>query len=99
MFVFAENPPQMCDPWKSVRESLLDSLAILGVGLDAALSTAADSNDATVDVAGSTDPDFERWLHDDPMVSGNPASRYGEDAPGYVTGNGLGSLEICAAED
>ena len=45
------------------------------------------------------DPDFERWLHNDPMVTGNPASRYGEDSPGYLTGNGLGSLEIGAADD
>lgn len=46
-----------------------------------------------------TDPDFKRWLVGDPMVTGNPASRYGDDAPGYLTGNGLGSLEIGAADD
>lgn len=45
------------------------------------------------------DPEFEGWLHNDPMVTGNPASRYGDDAPGYLTGNGLGSLEIGAADD
>ena len=48
---------------------------------------------------GGIDPDFEGWLHGDPMVTGNPASRYGDDAPGYLTGNGLGSLEIGAADD
>jgi len=47
----------------------------------------------------TVDPDFEGWLHSDPMVTGNPASRYGDDAPGYLTGNGLGSLEIGAADD
>lgn len=46
-----------------------------------------------------TDRDFERWLHNDPMVTGNPASRYGDDSPGYLTSNGLGSMEIGAADD
>jgi hypothetical protein len=45
------------------------------------------------------DPDFDGWVHNDPMITGNPASRYGDDAPGYLTGNGLGSLEIGAADD
>jgi hypothetical protein len=34
-----------------------------------------------------------------PMVTENPASRYGDRAPGYITSNGLGSLEIGAADD
>ena len=46
-----------------------------------------------------TDPDFEGWLHGDPMVTKNPASRYGDRTPGYITGNGLGSMEIGAADD
>jgi len=45
------------------------------------------------------DPDFERWLHNNPMITGNPASRYGDDSPGRLTSNGLGSLEIGAADD
>lgn len=28
-----------------------------------------------------------------------PGSRFGQDAPGYLTRNGLGSLEIGAADD
>ena len=45
------------------------------------------------------DPDFTGWLHSDPMVTKNPASRYGNRTPGYITGNGLGSMEIGAADD
>lgn len=39
--------------------------------------------------------DFEA----DGLVTQNPASRYGHEAPGYLTSNGLGSLEIGAADD
>lgn len=47
----------------------------------------------------SLDPDFLDWLRNDPMITGNPASRYGDDAPGYLTSNGLGSLEVGGADD
>lgn len=89
----------MSDYRKPLHESLIDWLANLGVGLRAALSSAAESADATTDEDCAVDPDFEGWLHNNPMVTGNPASRYGDDAPGYLTGNGLGSLEIGAADD
>ena len=82
-----------------LHESLIDWLANLGVGFRAALSMAAEPDDASAETNRSIDPDFEGWLHNDPMVTGNPASRYGDDAPGYLTGNGLGSLEIGAADD
>ena len=45
------------------------------------------------------DPDFKRWSRNDPMITGNPACRYGDDSPGRLTSNGLGSLEIGAADD
>ena len=51
------------------------------------------------DAEALIDPDFKGWLHGDPMVVGNPSSRYGDDAPGYITRNGLGSLEVGAAKD
>ena len=89
----------MSDCRKPVLESLIDCLANLGVEVRAALSTAREPNDASTGTDRGIDPDFEGWLHNDPMVTGNPASRYGDDAPGYVTGNGLGSLEIGAADD
>lgn len=88
----------MTYPQKTVRESVTDLIAILGAGLRAAFSTPAD-RDGESPQNRSTDPHFEGWVHNDPMVTGNPASRYGDDAPGYLTGNGLGSLEIGAADD
>jgi len=70
--------------WNEIRAGVLMPVAL---------------DDSSVDSGRYIDPDFEGWLHNDPMVTGNPASRYGDDAPGYLTGNGLGSLEIGAADD
>ena len=82
-------------------DSLNDWLATLWFGFRTALSTLFATKDVGTEGGRGIDPDpdFEGWLHNDPMVTGNPASRYGDDAPGYVTGNGLGSLEIGAADD
>lgn len=86
-----------------IRKSLLDSatewFAIVGEGLRSVFTWPTVEGSDIGDPVQATDPDFEGWLHNDPMVTGNPASRYGDDAPGYVTGNGLGSLEIGAADD
>lgn len=46
-----------------------------------------------------TDSEFDGWLRGDPRVTKNAASRYGDRTPGYITGNGLGSMEIGAADD
>jgi len=89
----------MNEDLKPLRESLIDWFSNLGGQLRAALSMNGEENGAAPEDDCRTDPDFEGWLHNDPMVTGNPASRYGDDAPGYVTGNGLGSLEIGAADD
>ena len=89
----------MNDPRKPLYESLIDWFANLGVGLRAALSTAAGPDDANAEADSCVDPDFEGWLHGDPMVTKNAASRYGDRTPGYITGNGLGSMEIGAADD
>lgn len=86
-----------------IRNSLLDFAAewftILRAGLRSAFTLPTVEEDATGVPVEAADPDFKGWLHNDPMVTGNPASRYGDDAPGYLTGNGLGSLEIGAADD
>lgn len=85
------------------RNFLLDFaaewFAILGAGLRSVFTLPTVDEHDSGDLGQATDPDFEGWLHNDPMVTGNPASRYGDDAPGYVTGNGLGSLEIGASDD
>ena len=89
----------MSDGLKDIHVSLANWLAsVLGTlraGLSVPISTSHDPDIGTP----TTDPDFDRWLHNDPMVTGNSAIRYGDDAPGYLTGNGLGSLEIGAADD
>ena len=84
---------------KSLREYLTDWSANLATTLRAALSMPLVSDDERAEADRRIDPDFIRWVHNDPMVTGNSASRYGDDAPGYLTSNGLGSLEIGAADD
>ncbi len=84
---------------KPFCEFLTDFLGSLGVQLRAALSTGIAEDDCTRKVESLVDPDFEGWLRGDPSVKKNPASRYGDRTPGYITGNGLGSMEIGAADD
>ena len=84
---------------KSLREYLTDSFANLVVSIRAAFSTPLVADDERADTDRGIDPDFIGWLHNDPMVTGNPASRYYDDAPGYHTRNGRGSLEIGSSID
>jgi hypothetical protein len=84
---------------KSLRQYLTDSFANLAITIRAALSTPLDPDDERVQLECGVDPDFIGWLHNDPMVTGNPASRYYDDAPGYLTRNGRGSLEIGSSID
>ena len=89
----------MTEKGTAISESLSYWVASLAACVRVALSLAPEPHDETDQADTSIDPDFEGWLHNDPMVTGNPASRYGDDAPGYLTGNGLGSLEIGAVDD
>jgi len=79
--------------------SMIDWSREFGVSVRAALASPILDRKTVAEAGVRADPDFEGWLHNDPMVTGNAASRYGDDAPGYLTGNGLGSLEIGAADD
>lgn len=85
------------------RESLLESLTrwfgALRLGLSATFASPSLDEKTVADAEWQIDPDFEGWLNNDPMVTGNPASRYRSQPPGYLTSNGRGSLEIGAAED
>lgn len=40
-----------------------------------------------VESGSKIDPDFPRWIVNDPMVTLNPASRYGDDATGFLGGS------------
>jgi len=73
-------------------------LRSLGFAARAALSTPLETDGEESDKS-TPDTDFEGWLHGDPMVIGDPASRYRHGSPGYPTRNGLGSLEVGAADD
>jgi hypothetical protein len=81
------------------RESLIGWFGALKMYIQAALSVGVDQDDGSRKAGGPVDPEFEGWLQNDPMVTGNPASRYRSQPPGYLTSNGRGSLEIGAAED
>lgn len=83
---------------RPIFASIGNWLGGLGVALRAALSTPLESGPADHS-KGTVDPDFDGWVHGDPMVTRDPASRYHHGSPGYLTRNGLGSLEIGAADD
>ena len=84
---------------KSLREYLTDTFANLAITIRTALSMPLLSDDERAEAGRRIDPDFIGWVHNDPMVTGNPASRYYDDAPGYLTRNGRGSLEIGSSID
>ena len=84
---------------KSLLDFATDWFAALRVCVRAAFASPILDENAVTDAEQQIDPDFKGWVRGDPMVTGNPASRYGEDAPGYMTKNGLGILEIGAADD
>ena len=84
---------------KPLHESMIDWFANLGSELRTALSTPIVTQERIAEGDRGVAPDFEGWLHGDPMVTKNPVSRYGDRTPGYITGNGLGSMEIGAADD
>lgn len=83
---------------KTVLERVREFLASLGAQVRSAFTVGIPDEDAR-EAKHLIDPDFDAWLHGDPSVTKNPASRYGDKNPGYVTGNGRGSMEIGAAED
>lgn len=89
----------MSDNENFLSESLKDLFATLWLAIRAGLSIPLGMKDGPTGGDQGTDPDFNGWLHGDPMVTKNSASRYGDRTPGYITGNGLGSMEIGAADD
>lgn len=82
-----------------LRKSFIDFFENLSMQLRTALSVGLPANQDAREATSSVNSEFEGWLRNDPMVTENPASRYSDDAPGYLTRNGLGSLEVGAADD
>ena len=62
----------------------------------AALSVGLPEEDAAEQPADSA---IDAGLGNERIRTRIPGSRFGQDAPGYLTSNGLGSLEIGAADD
>lgn len=89
----------MSSVYASLVSAFRDWIAFLGQGLGRPLIAETGKGSDTGEPEASIDPAFQGWLRSDPMVTGNPASRYGDDSPGRLTSNGLGSLEIGAADD
>ncbi len=79
--------------------ALFDWISFLVVRARAAFTLPLLNEADVAEAKKHIDPDFERWVAGDPMVTRDPASRYGERSPGYMTRSGLGSLEIGAADD
>lgn len=69
---------------KPFRQSLSEEFALLGVVLRVAFSSPILDEKAATDAEQLIDPDFKGWLQNDPMVTMNPASRYGDDATGFL---------------
>ena len=42
----------------------------------------------------STDRDFDGWVANDPMVTMDPASRYGDDATGFLAGSKIENPDL-----
>lgn len=83
----------------SLRNSLSDFFGSVVTQVRAAFAVGVVSEEDAREAERLIDPDFKGWLRGDPIVVGNPLSRYSDDAPGYITRNGLGSLEVGASKD
>ena len=68
---------------------------MLRTGFSLQLSEATGSLDEPVDSRQV----FDGRLHGDPFGTKDPTSRYGDRSPGYIRGNGLGSLEMSHSDD
>ena len=84
---------------KSLPQYLADWFESLATTIRAAWSIPLVSDDERAEADRRIDPDFIGWVHNDPMVTRNAASRYCDRTPGYITGNGLGSMELGSADD
>jgi len=79
-----------------IKSTLLDSLLSWRTQLHAALLIPFDDKQTGAPHGNS---DFDGWLRRDPFVVRNPGNRYGRRSRGYTTSNGVGSLEVGAADD
>ena len=81
----------------SLLESFSDWIATLGGILRNVFAWPVVDDNA--ESRQTTDPDFDGWVVNDPMVTLNPASRYGDDATGFLAGSELENAELGRTED
>lgn len=82
---------------KSLLDSVTDWFATLNDGLRNALALSAGGDRAKS--GPSTDHDFDGWVANDPMVTLNPASRYGDDATGFLAGSEVENPKLGSKDD
>lgn len=82
---------------KSLLDSVTDWLATLGESLRSVL--ALPKVDDKGESGPSVDRDFDGWVANDPMVTLNPASRYGDDATGFLAGSEVENPELGGKDD
>jgi hypothetical protein len=91
--------PSMAADNRSLRNRWSEFFGSLRMQLGAAFAVGLPADDAAR--SGDLDADQERedGLVRGRSVAGDAARRHREDSPGYVTRNGLGSLEVGAFRD
>ena len=82
---------------KSLIDSLADWVSSRGVCLRTLF--ASPRVDDKPNLGQTTDPDFDGWLVNDPIVTFNPASRYGDDATGFLAGGERENPELPKNDD
>jgi len=86
----------MSEVGKTLRESLMDWLAMRWTVFRAGVSTPLEVEEAEKHIH----PDFKRWVAGDPMVTHNPASPYGKSILGSLSRDGRPSpLDIGISKD
>jgi len=82
---------------KFLSDSFTNWLASLWDGLRYVLAWPTVDNKTE---SGQTmDPDFYGWVVNDPMVTLNPASRYGDDATGFLAGSEGETPQLHSGDD
>lgn len=82
---------------KSLSDSFTNWIAALGYILRNAL--AWHIVEGNPEARQTMDADFYRWVVNDPMVTLNPASRYGDDATGFLAGSEGETPQLHSGDD
>jgi hypothetical protein len=81
------------------RDWLSEFFGSLRTQIGAAFAVGLSTDDARASVEPDAGQDCEDGVGPARLAIGDPARRFGDDAPGYMTRNGLGSLEVGAFSD